>query len=147
MEVPNLRRLNRKQAQDLLLARRLQLGRVEEKAAYRWPGTVLKQEPGAGRQVAVGTAVNLVIASIPLLGMASGIAGLLGVLGGGFYLLKWNGTKVLKLAGIEIAASSDLGSQQLEAAQPGASDFEVRIRAAMGEGEQYLEAEGPVAGD
>jgi hypothetical protein len=61
--VPDLVDLNVEQAVEDISAAELEIGDVTEEPSPREPGTVLRQDPPAGREVEPGTPVSLVIAA------------------------------------------------------------------------------------
>lgn len=64
--VPDLTKRNLAQVRAMLAAARLRIGSVTYEANYDWPvNTVIRQNPGARQNVAVGTAVSVVLASHP----------------------------------------------------------------------------------
>lgn len=63
MQVPNVREQSIEQAREMLAAAGLEVGELEEMVFDAEPGTVLRQGPGPGTRVPIGTAVNLWIAA------------------------------------------------------------------------------------
>lgn len=65
--VPNLGGLTESEAETAINKARLQMGRIREKASAHKPGTVIEQSPRSGSQVAIRSAVDLLLAKPELL--------------------------------------------------------------------------------
>jgi PASTA domain len=63
VEVPDVVKHTRAEAERLLTAEDLEVGKVIESESTEKPGTVISTKPGAGSQVEVGSAVDLVISA------------------------------------------------------------------------------------
>lgn len=152
VRVPSLVGEKRERAREMLTDARLQEGEVITQKAYLESGTIIAQTPKPGALVPPGTPVTLTVAiaeTVVETNKASYrlwlaiLAGLLAVLGGGYYGVR----KLMRtwlLRAIQVRPKTDMGTQHLALDAPLQLELEVRLKPCMDRGQQDLKADGPL---
>ena len=151
VRVPNLVGKNRERAREMLADTGLHVGEVVTRKAALKSGTIIEHTPEAEAMVPPDTRVTLVISSHEA-GVTEEetdrswwiiLAGLLAVLGGGYYGVK----RLIRrwiLRAVQVRPETDMGTQHFVLDAPLHLDLTVRLKPVMDQGQQDLQAAGPL---
>lgn len=148
--VPDVVGLHIDHAIEVLREAQLRVGRVSETGSNKEPDTVLRQSPGRGTRVPIGSAVRLIVAIptpptahfpwAPIIGGTLIVAAIVSLLAARPKRVRK--TRNIRKPSLQLKPKRDLGTQKIESDAPVHLGFEVRLKPVSDKGTQEIDVEG-----